>query len=253
MSISVQAVTVAQILPLRSQYRRAMNCQIVHDSLHTRPGWTQSYLLKVSEDVAGYAAIAIGGPWIQQPALFEFVVLPAFDRYAFDLFEALVDFASPAIIEVQTQSQLLANLLHVYAADIKSERILFEDRETTRWVKDDLHFKHTLAEEPGVVFRSDGSRILDWVVQLRQETIAKGGIGYHYNEPYGDLYMEVDAAHRNQGIGSFIVQELKQVCYRQGGVPAARCRVDNVASRKALMKAGFRPCGHILVGHLGKS
>jgi hypothetical protein len=28
------------ILPLRARYRQEMNCQIVHDSIHSREGWT---------------------------------------------------------------------------------------------------------------------------------------------------------------------------------------------------------------------
>ena len=34
---------VAEILPWRELYRQEMNCQIVHDSLHGREGWTLPY------------------------------------------------------------------------------------------------------------------------------------------------------------------------------------------------------------------
>ena len=47
---------------------------------------------------------------------------------------------------------------------------------------------------------------------------------------------------------SFLVQELKRVCYEGGSVPAARCNPKNIASRKTLQNAGFVPCGHILNG-----
>ena len=33
-----------------------MNCQIVHDSIHRRAGWTRTYLLTVGEAEAGDAA-----------------------------------------------------------------------------------------------------------------------------------------------------------------------------------------------------
>jgi GNAT superfamily N-acetyltransferase len=68
------------------------------------------------------------------------------------------------------------------------------------------------------------------------------------SRPYGDIYMEVAEPFRSRGLGSFLVQELKRVCYEGGNVPGARCNPRNVASRKTLQKAGFVPCGHILNG-----
>ena len=40
-----------------------------------------------------------------------------------------------------------------------------------------------------------------------------------------------------------MVQEIKRACYDRGSVPAARCNVDNTASRKTLQKAGFGRAG----------
>jgi RimJ/RimL family protein N-acetyltransferase len=77
---------------------------------------------------------------------------------------------------------------------------------------------------------------------------ASGGILFHYNRPYGDIYMETAEAFRRRGLGSFLVQELKRVCYEGGQVPAARCSPNNIASRRTLQRAGFVPCGHILKG-----
>ena len=56
-----------------------------------------------------------------------------------------------------------------------------------------------------------------------------------------------------QGFGSYLVQELKRVCYEAGKKPAARCNADNVASRRTLQKAGFLPCGRLLVGDVTPS
>jgi GNAT superfamily N-acetyltransferase len=79
---------------------------------------------------------------------------------------------------------------------------------------------------------------------------ATGGILYHYNRPYGDVYMEVAEPFRLRGCGSYLVQESKRVCYELGSAPCARCDTENVASRKTLQKAGFVPCAHILTGRL---
>lgn len=60
--------------------------------------------------------------------------------------------------------------------------------------------------------------------------------------------MEVREPARRRGVGSYLVQEVKRVCYEAGRVPAARCSPENVGSRRALEKAGLLPCGRILVG-----
>jgi GNAT superfamily N-acetyltransferase len=60
--------------------------------------------------------------------------------------------------------------------------------------------------------------------------------------------MKVAEPFRKRGLGTYLVQELKRVCYERGSVPAARCNPTNIASRKTLQKAGFVPCGHILTG-----
>ena len=60
--------------------------------------------------------------------------------------------------------------------------------------------------------------------------------------------MEVDEPYRRRGFGSYLIQELKRVCYEMGRIPAARCNVGNVASRHSLQKAGLLPCPRILNG-----
>ena len=82
-----------------------------------------------------------------------------------------------------------------------------------------------------------------------------GGAGcllYHYNRPYGDVYMEIARRFRLNGLGTYMVQELKARCRANGGVPAGRCNVDNLASRKTLSKVRLHPvrehrCGRLAV------
>ena len=79
---------------------------------------------------------------------------------------------------------------------------------------------------------------------------ATGGILFHYNHPYGDIYMDVPEEFRRRGFGSFIVQELKRVCYEGGFKPGARCNPKNMPSQRTLQRAGFVPYGAMLVGDL---
>jgi GNAT superfamily N-acetyltransferase len=91
----------------------------------------------------------------------------------------------------------------------------------------------------------------DFVAELDGEIVATGGFLTHYNPPFADLYMEVQAEHRRKGIGAFLVAEVVRECYAAGRVPSARCDIGNVASRATLTSAGMRTCGFMLRGEIG--
>jgi GNAT superfamily N-acetyltransferase len=80
--------------------------------------------------------------------------------------------------------------------------------------------------------------------------VAAAGFLLHYNKPFADLWMEVREDHRRQGLGSFVLQEVKKECYLAGRVPAARCNMKNPGSRGTLIRAGMRVCGFVLIGNL---
>jgi hypothetical protein len=90
MEILAQPVSVQEILLWRDLYRQEMRCQIVHDSLHSREGWTQPYLLKAGEATAGYGSTLVGGPWTGTRTAFEFYVVPEKRSRVFDLFSSLL-------------------------------------------------------------------------------------------------------------------------------------------------------------------
>ena len=48
-----------------------------------------------------------------------------------------------------------------------------------------------------------------WLLQLDGDIAGTGGILYHYNRPYGDVFMEIAEPFRRRGLGAFLVQELK--------------------------------------------
>jgi GNAT superfamily N-acetyltransferase len=237
-NLTAQPVSLDEIRLWRDLYRREMNCQIVHDSLHPRPGWTQAYRLVANGAPAGYGSLVLGGPWTGTRTIFEFYVLPRSRALAFDLFETLMTSSQATGMTVQTNDTLLNVMLHAWAHNIATENILFEDGVTTA---------HTAG---GVALRTRGEPDNDWVLDVNGEVAAKGGILYHYNRPYGDIYMEVAESFRRRGLGCYLVQELKRICYEGGSVPCARCNADNIASRKTLQKAGLVPCALILNGTL---
>lgn len=246
MQISATPARLEDIAPWRDMYRLEMACQIVHDSIHARAGLTDEYLLSEGGTAVGYGSIAVGGPWKGEPTAYEFYVVPNRRQRLFELFQALLDASGARTIISQSNAPLATAMLHTFAGQVTSQAILFHDRAATNWQPPGATFR---VPTPGEV---DGvpPEQLKWhgVVELGGQVAASGGILFHYNRPYGDIYMEVAEPFRRQGLGSFLVQELKRVCYEGGSVPAARCGSGNVASRRTLQKAGFVPCGHILKG-----
>jgi GNAT superfamily N-acetyltransferase len=178
--------------------------------------------------------------------VYEFYVLPHHRLHAFDLFRTLLAVSDAAMINVQTNDSLITAMLHTFAHDVTCVSILFHDKLSTVLSPDGATFRcATSSEVPDVP-----NDQLKWygVVELEDKVAATGGILFHYNRPYGDIYMDVGESFRRRGLGAFLVQELKRLCYEGGNIPAARCDPENVASRRTLQRAGFVPCGNILNG-----
>lgn len=251
MPITARACELAEIAGLRDLYRAEMDCQIIHDSIHTRRGWTEELAIRLdSGEVVGYGSIAVGGPWRDRRTLYEFFVLPEHRTRMFEAFEKLREVSRADTIETQSNGALLATMMLAFGRNVKAEAILFEDSAETRWQPKGALFR---VAEPGDRERLQELELDDgagWVVTCDGEIAGAGGVLYHYNRPYGDVYMKIGAPYRQRGLGAYLVQELKAACRKGGSVPAARCNVDNVASRMTLQRAGFVPCGVLMVGDL---
>jgi GNAT superfamily N-acetyltransferase len=250
MAIAARISQLSEIAPLREQYREEMNCQIIHDSIHGRPGWTREYALELDGVAAGYGSVAVAGPWHDKPALYEFYVQRKHRMRMFDLFASLLAVCGAKIIETQSNARMLMAMLHTLARNVRTESILFEDAFQTLYAPAGAGFRMTTAEDSEALRQHDLDDEARWVVIMNSEIAGAGGVLYHYNRPYADVYMKIAEPFRQQGLGAYMVQELKAVCRKGGNVPAARCNVDNLPSRRTLQKAGFVPCGNIVVGDL---
>lgn len=242
-----------ETLALRTRYREEMNCQITKDSIHRREGWTRSYLLERDGVAIGFGTIAIAGPWKEKPTVIEFYVMPEERQRSFELFEAFVAASGAKFLEAQSNDGFLTMLVHTYGHNVASESIVFQDRLTTRHCVKGATLRQVTTEEEikeAIARRQGGG---EWILEMEGEPAGKGGILFHYNRPYGDIYMEVTESFRRRGLGTFLVQELKRECRRLGAVPCARCNPTNIASRRTLLSAGFLPCAHILGGSIKES
>lgn len=221
----VVGVELEAILTMRAEYRREMDCQIVHDSWHAR-GFTNSYLLRVDGEIVGYGSVG-GAPGEPKETVKEFFVRPDARRSALPLFRQLAKTSGAHRIEAQTNDLLLSLMLYDCAVDLASERILFADAAMTVYPPPDVELLR-LADADRV-FPHTVEPVGDW---------------------NGDIYMEVAASQQRHGLGSYLVQELKRICYEAGVIPAARCHQDNVGSRLTLQRAGLLPCARIVRARL---
>jgi GNAT superfamily N-acetyltransferase len=250
--ILVRASELHEISSMREKYRKEMNCQIIHDSIHARAGWSREFALHIDDGGAiGYGSVAVAGPWRDNPALYEFFLEPEHRMRTFDAFAALLQSCGARIIETQSNNRLLSLMLHVFARDVRTESILFEDGFETSFRPQGAGFRAATASDAAILQRLELDDTAGWVVTLNDEMAGAGGVLYHYNRPYGDVYMKIAEPFRRVGLGTYLVQELKAVCRTGGSVPSARCNVANEPSRKTLQKAGFVPCGVLISGDLG--
>jgi hypothetical protein len=243
-------VALDLVLPMREEYRAAMRCQIVHDSWHLR-GFTDSFLLTLGEVAVGYGSVG-GAPGDPRETLKEFFVQPAHRAAAADLFEALLAESGALRIEAQTNDVLLTLMLFDRATGITAPTILFADAGTTRHAPPDgITFGPLDRADRAGAFAHTREPVGEWgLLDRERRVVATGGVARHYNPPYADLFMEVAGTHRRRGLGTYLAQELKRVCYEGGRVPGARCRHDNAASRRTLQRAGLLPCARILTGRV---
>ena len=249
MNLTVTPTSLDAVHPLRELYRRELNCQIVLDSWAGR-NWVDGYLCKIDDHPVGYGLV---GGVRRDPVdtITEFFLLPQYREYALPLFQQLITISGAKVIEAQTNDNLLTLMLFDTCDHIESNVVLFHDAITTHLTVPDAVFR-PITEEDCDLFAEPRESPGNYVLEYQGKIVADGGILFHYNLPYGDIYMDVAQSFRRRGFGSYLIQELKRVCYEMGRVPAARCNVKNTASRATLQKAGMLPCARVLVGRIKK-
>lgn len=249
MALSTATVPVQEILPWREQFRREAVGQIVHDSLHTRDGWTESYLLAVDGTPTGYGAVAVGGPWQGTRTVFEFYLTPSRHGQAAELFANFLQASAATHFEIQTSDTLLTKLARSSAERLRIEKIVFRDERTsTLPAPTGASFRRALPGDATRMFPHHDEPVGDWLIEVDGVIAATGGMLAHYNPPHRDLFMEVAPSYRRRGLGCHLLQELKRVCREDGGIPCARCNPDNLASQLTLEKAGFAPWAEVVTG-----
>jgi hypothetical protein len=243
MSLQVLKTHLEAIRHLRVLFLQQNRIQFVHNKCHVY-GWADQYLFLMDDKEIGYGAAWGREHREERDTIFEFYLLEPFRDHAGFVFSQFLSEARPRWIECQTNDPLLSSMLFEYADNIHAEAILFRDFHET-----DFNIPGTRFQK-GPEKNENPSDSGEYIVQHNDETVATGGFMLNYNLPYADIYMEVKEPHRKKGFGGFIIQELKKQIYLIDRVPAARCSVDNLASKSTLLKSGFIQCGLLIYGEL---
>lgn len=239
MEAGVHKVPLHEIQDLRNLSLREINFQFVHDKCHGA-GWADTYMFSIGKETVGYGSVWGKDDRKARDTIFEFYLLRSYRKFATLIFPKFRIVSEAGFIECQTNNALQSEIFFENARNITAEAILFEDSYQTELSISDTVFKNNSGSTEGP----------EYVLEHAGQVVASGGYVRNYNFPYIDMYYEVKEGHRMKGFGSLFTQELKREAYRLKRVPAARCNVNNNASKATLLKAGMKVCGHMLIGEL---
>ena len=243
MQVQVLKTNLEAIRHLRLLFLQENEFQFVHNKCHIY-GWADQYLFMMEGKEIGYGAVWGKDQREDRDTIFEFYLPEIFRKYSNEVFSAFLVTSGVQWIECQTNDPLLSSMLFEYATNIHAEAILFKDEHQTDFTIEGAEFQKSPEKN---LNPSDSGQ---YIVRSGGEIVATGGFMLNYNLPYADIYMDVKENYRRMHFGSFIIQELKKEIYRMGRVPAARCNINNLASKATLIKAGFSPCGFLVYGEV---
>ncbi len=245
MDLKINRTGLDAIQSLRTLFLQENNFQVRYDACHIR-GWADEYLINDGDLQIGYGSVKGQDDLKFRDAIFEFYVVPAYRHKSSQVFGELIKTSGVKFIECQTNDLILSPMLYEFSKTIFSDVILFKAGPLTHHSFDGVIFRKKLDTDRLFDHLSEPEG--DYVIEQNGEIVGSGGFLLHYNKPFADLYMEVQAQHRQKGYGSFLIQEVKKACYLAGRVPAARCNSTNHASKATLLKGGMEIAGYMLTG-----
>jgi hypothetical protein len=170
-ALAVKQVPLRKIKPLREEYLREANCQIVHNSYHDR-GFTDSYALSVDDQVVGYGSLT--GPPGERQVIKELFLLPEWRELATRALWQLIETTDATSVETQTNDPLLSVLFWDVAEDVTSDTILFADFRTTALGLPDATFRQLTEPDRSEAFPHTLEPVGEWGVEFEDRIVATG-------------------------------------------------------------------------------
>ncbi|HXE56047.1 MAG TPA: GNAT family N-acetyltransferase [Tepidisphaeraceae bacterium] len=245
MGLAISPASAAELAPWRERRAAEASGPFVSDRTHQREGWSQGYLLSEDGATVGYGALLVGHIWQGQRLIFQFYLELEYRDRANDIFEALAEATQATGIRGKTDDPQLAPFLGRAGGEVWVEKLLFQNRAATAFPAPNCRFRALPPEEASRVFEHKREPVGNWALERDGEVVATGSCPLQPSRKFGELSYEVARSFRRQGLGTYLVQELKRVTRESDAIPCARCDPDNEASRRTLLKAGLAVCGDL--------
>jgi RimJ/RimL family protein N-acetyltransferase len=263
-AVAVLPAEREEVVLLRQVRTREINDIVLTERGFAHRGWYDPYLIRDNERPIGYGLLNI---YDDVRMLVEFSLLPFYRAEALPIEELFLRQLAITHISADTRDLFLTLMLYDFCEQITSEDISFRDQFRTQYqvpgvtlrpaTEADVPALYPILRGPeGHPFEMESEadvmewiqRDVGWLLMEGQTIVGVGAIFKDFNPPFAELGMLVPGYVRGRGYGTYILQELKTVCYQRGLVPTSRCDVRNLASRRTHLKAGFLPSGRLLDG-----
>ncbi|HEX3728502.1 MAG TPA: GNAT family N-acetyltransferase [Opitutaceae bacterium] len=252
MGLAITPASAEELAPWRERREAETPGPFVQDRTHQREGWSQGYLLREDGVAVGYGSLLVGHIWKGQRLIFQFYLDPRYRNRADEIFQALAAASQATGVRGKTDDVQLAPFLARAGGDLWIEKLLFRDQTITGFPAPNCRFRPLRKDEAGRVFEHKREPIGDWALERDGRVVATGSCPSQPGQRFGELSYEVAEPFRRQGLGTYLVQELKRTTRESGAIPCARCDPDNEASRRTLLRAGFVVCGDLRTEKFGR-
>ena len=210
--------------------------------------WESEYfIIKVDSAMAGY--ICVGA----DKTLYEFYLMKSALLLSQEIFKYLIDMKYITSAYCKSFDHLLLSLCFDFYKQAVCSAYMF---------RDDIGMKDSSRKNMDIFVRLAGKDDIGSIIEMSgdffcglEENISREEVFVFYADDvllgagsckkvwdgmnFYDIGMVVAEGHRNKGIGTFIISNLKEYCYNNGRIPVCGCSYKNHASKKTLEKAGF--------------
>lgn len=187
--------------------------------------------------------------------LVEFYIFKEYYMYSQEIFDYIIKSYMVEAAGVSTKQSEFLSLCLDFQKSVYVLSYLFNDAENKKYELDcyeNLSFRLAKKSDIQAINNKCEPRSEEYYEELIENDqlfvlyegdillgIGEFRISKTHHGQYGDIGMVVAEEHRRKGVGTYIIIQLKEHCYRNNLKPMASCDSKNFASMKTLIKAGF--------------
>ncbi|OGT30225.1 MAG: hypothetical protein A3E87_00600 [Gammaproteobacteria bacterium RIFCSPHIGHO2_12_FULL_35_23] len=209
------------------------------------------YLIQHDSNTIGYFFIN------EQKSLLEFFITNEYLFLSETVFKQLLDKKLAKEAYLSTRNPRLLSLCLDYAVKTTPAAYLFYDllhisKQSLPYqlilaTQDDTDWLNSYERSPSEIIKHIDEKTLFILSDQNNTRVGIGKISINpLQTEYSDVGAWVKPNHRNKGLGTCIINQLKTICYQRKVIPTCGCDIDNLTSKRMLEKAGFYANDRIL-------